>query len=148
MTYCNLFPNVRNHEEDYSFGFDGFYVNRKLGSTESSFPTSKPEAVGLSSDRLNRIKPVMQRYVDDNKLPGIITMVARHGKIVHFERYGMMDVDKPMQLNTIFSIQSMTKPITSVAVMMLYEEGLFQLDDPVAKYIPEFKDLEGFFIQR
>jgi CubicO group peptidase (beta-lactamase class C family) len=69
-------------------------------------------------------------------------MVARKGKIVHFEKYGMMDVDKPMQFNTIFQIMSMTKPITSVAVMMLYEEGYFQLDDPVAKYIPEFKDLK------
>ncbi len=110
----------------------------------SNFPTSNPEAAGLSSDRLNRINPVMQRYVDDNKLPGLITMVARHGKVVHFEKYGMMDVDKPMQLNTIFSIQSMTKPITSVAVMMLYEEGYFQLNDPVSKYIPEFKDLKVF----
>ena len=110
----------------------------------SKLPTTKPEKVGLLSDRLNRIKPVMQSYVDKNKLPGLITMVARHGKVVHFEKYGMMDVDKPMELNTIFSIQSMTKPITSVAAMMLYEEGLFQLDDPVSKYIPEFKDLKVF----
>jgi CubicO group peptidase (beta-lactamase class C family) len=107
----------------------------------SKLPTAKPEKVGLSSNRLNRIKPVMQSYVDNNKLPGLITMVARKGKIVHFEKYGMMDVDKPMQFNTMFQIMSMTKPITSVAVMMLYEEGYFQLDDPVAKYIPEFKDL-------
>ena len=110
----------------------------------SKLPTTKPEKVGLLSDRLNRIKPVMQSYVDKNKLPGLITMVARHGKVVHFEKYGMMDVDKPMELNTIFRIQSMTKPITSVAAMMLYEEGLFQLDDPVSKYIPEFKDLKVF----
>jgi CubicO group peptidase (beta-lactamase class C family) len=108
----------------------------------NKLPTAKPEKVGLSSDRLNRIKPVMQSYVDKNKLPGLITMVARKGKIVHFEKYGMMDVDKPMQFNTIFQIMSMSKPITSVAVMMLYEEGYFQLDDPVAKFIPEFKDLK------
>ena len=106
--------------------------------------TAKPEKVGMSSERLNRIKPVMQRYVDENKLPGMITMVARHGKVVHCEKYGWMDVDKPMQLNTIFRMASMTKPITSVAVMMLYEEGYFQLDDPVADYIPEFKDLKVF----
>ncbi|HPT04536.1 MAG TPA: serine hydrolase domain-containing protein, partial [Bacteroidales bacterium] len=71
-------------------------------------------------------------------------MVARHGKVVHCEKYGWMDVDKPMQLNTIFRMASMTKPVTSVAVMMLYEEGYFQMDDPVADYIPEFKDLKVF----
>jgi CubicO group peptidase (beta-lactamase class C family) len=106
--------------------------------------TAKPEKVGMSSERLNRIKPVMQGYVDENKLPGMITMVARHGKVVHCEKYGCMDVDKPMQLNTIFRMASMTKPVTSVAVMMLYEEGYFQLDDPVTDYIPEFKDLKVF----
>jgi CubicO group peptidase (beta-lactamase class C family) len=104
--------------------------------------TDKPEKVGMSSERLNRIKPVMQRYVDENKLPGMITMVARHGKVVHFDKYGLMDVDKPMQFNTIFRLASMTKPVTSVAVMMLYEEGYFQLDDPIGIYIPEFKDLK------
>jgi len=107
-------------------------------------PTAKPEEVGMSSDRLNRINTVMQSYVDENILPGLITMVARRGKIVHFEKYGMMDIDRPMQFNTIFRIASMTKPITSVAVMMLYEEGHFQLYDPISKYIPEFKDLKVF----
>jgi CubicO group peptidase (beta-lactamase class C family) len=121
-----------------------FLIIGSCTQQESKLPTAKPEKVGLSTDRLNRIKPVMQSYVDKNKLPGLITMVARKGKIVHFEKYGMMDVDKPMQFNTIFQIMSMTKPITSVAVMMLYEEGLFQLDDPVAKYIPVFKDLKVF----
>lgn len=111
---------------------------------EIKLPAVKPEEVGISSDRLNQIKPVIQRYVDENKLPGLITMVARHGKVVCFEKYGLMGIDKPMQLNAIFRIASMTKPITSVAVMMLYEEGHFQLDDPVAKYIPEFKDLKVF----
>jgi CubicO group peptidase (beta-lactamase class C family) len=121
-----------------------FFIIGSCSQQENHLPTAKPEKVGMSSERLNRIKPVMQKYIDENKLPGIITMVARHGKVVHFEKYGMMDADKPMQLNTIFSLQSMTKPITSVAAMMLYEEGLFQLDDPVSKYIPEFKDLKVF----
>lgn len=106
--------------------------------------TDKPENMGMSSERLGRIKPAMQRYIDENKLPGIITMVARHGKVVHFEKYGLMDVDKPMQYNTIFRLASMTKPVTSVAVMMLYEEGHFQLNDPVSKYITEFKDMKVF----
>ena len=105
---------------------------------------TKPEKVGLSTERLNRIKPLMQSYVDKNKLSGLITLVARQGKIVQFEKYGLMGIDKPMQINTIFQIASMTKPITSVAAMMLYEEGYFQLDDPVAKYIPEFKELKVF----
>lgn len=111
---------------------------------ENKFPAAKPEKVGMSAEHIDRIKPVMQRYVDEDKLPCMITMVARRGKVVHFEKYGWMDVDKPMQLNTVFRIASMTKPVTSVAVMMLYEEGCFQLDDPVADYIPEFRNLKVF----
>jgi CubicO group peptidase (beta-lactamase class C family) len=111
---------------------------------EIKLPVAKPELVSMSSDRLNLIKPFMQRYVDENKLPGLITMVARHGKVVYFDKYGLMDVDKPMQLNAIFRIASMTKPITSAAIMMLYDEGQLQLNDPVAKYIPEFKDMKVF----
>ena len=107
-------------------------------------PTAQPEEVGLSSERLNQIKPLMQRYVDENKLPGMITVVARHGKVVCFDKYGLMGIDKPMQPDAIFRIASMTKPVTSVAVMLLYEEGRFKLDDPVSKYIPEFKDLKVF----
>jgi CubicO group peptidase (beta-lactamase class C family) len=106
--------------------------------------TSNPEEVGLSKERIDRIEPFMQSYIDEHKLPGMITMVARKGKIVHFEKYGIMDIDKPMELNTIFRIASMTKPITSVAVMMLYEEGYFQLDDPISKFIPEFNGLKVF----
>jgi len=86
----------------------------------------------------------MVKYVTEGKLPGMVTMVARHGKIVQLEKYGSMDDGQPMELNTIFRIASMTKPITSVAVMMLYDEGYFKLDDPVASYIPEFKDLKVF----
>ena len=107
-------------------------------------PTAKPEEVGLSSKRLDRIKPVLQSYVDQGKLPGLISLVARHGKVVHFEKYGQMDTEKEMQYDTIFRIASMTKPVTSVAVMMLYEEGYFQLNDPVSKFIPEFKNLKVF----
>jgi len=121
-----------------------FLIIGSCNQQENNLPTATPEQVGLSSDRLNRIIPVMQSYVDKNELPGLITMVARHGKVVHFEKYGNMDENKPMQFNTIFRIASMTKPITSVAAMMLYEEGHFQLDDPVSKYIPEFKDLKVF----
>ncbi|MCZ6679929.1 MAG: serine hydrolase [Candidatus Poribacteria bacterium] len=109
-------------------------------------PTATPEDVGLSSTRLQRISPVMQRYVDDGKLAGVMTMVARRGKVVHFEKFGMMDIEgnKPMEFDTIFRIYSMTKPITSVAIMMLYEEGHFQLDDPVSEFIPAFKNMKVF----
>jgi len=106
--------------------------------------TVTPEDVGFSSERLRRIRPVMQAYVDQKKLPGLITLVARQGKVVHFEIYGLMDIEaeKPMQADSIFRIYSMTKPITSVAAMMLYEEGLFQLNDPVYRFIPAFKDVK------
>jgi len=108
------------------------------------YKVTEAEKAGLSSQVLNQIKPLMQKYVDDKKLPGMITMVSRHGKIVNFDSYGFRDNKKPMQLNTIFRIASMTKPITSVAIMILYDEGRFQLDDPVAKYIPEFNNLKVF----
>ena len=106
--------------------------------------TITPEKVGFSSKRLRRIKPVMQAYVDQKKLPGLITLVARQGRVAHFEKYGLMDIDrdKPMGADTIFRIYSMTKPITTVAAMILYEEGLFQLNDPVTKFIPAFKDVK------
>lgn len=109
-------------------------------------PTAAPEEVGLSPERLGRIRPWMKSYVDQQKLAGLITVVARRGKVVHMERVGMRDKEaaKPMEFDTIFRIYSMSKPITSVAVMMLYEEGRFQLDDPVSKFIPDFKDLKVY----
>ena len=103
-----------------------------------------PEEVGFSASRLSRIGTAMQRYVDQNKLAGLITLVARRGKVAHLERFGMMDLEtaKPMQLDTIFRIYSMTKPITSVALMMLFEQGLVRLTDPVTKFIPEFRKVK------
>jgi CubicO group peptidase (beta-lactamase class C family) len=96
----------------------------------------------MSSERLQRIGPAMQRYIDEGLVPGVVTMVARKGKVIHFEKRGYMDVDsgKPMREDAIFRIASMTKPIASVALMMLWEEGAFQLRDPVSKFIPEFAD--------
>jgi len=102
-----------------------------------------PEDVGLSGARLYKIDHLTQRYIDEGKLPGTISLVARRGEIVHLESQGMMDIeaDKKMQDDTIFRIYSMSKPITSVALMMLYEDGCFQLDDPVSRFIPGFADL-------
>jgi len=104
----------------------------------------KPEKVGFSSERLGRINTVMQRYVDEQKAAGFVTLIARRGQVVHFEKCGMAEIEtnKPMALDTIFRIYSMTKPITSVAVLMLMEEGRLRLDDPVARYIPAFKDVK------
>lgn len=104
--------------------------------------TAKPESVGLSSERLERITEVVQHDVDDKRIAGAVTLVVRHGKIVYLKSQGMMDREagKAMPTDAMFRICSMSKPITSVAVMMLYEEGKFLLDDPVSKYLPEFKN--------
>ncbi len=101
---------------------------------------TSPEFVGFSTQRLQRIYPVMQGYIDRQQLSGLSTLVARRGKVAHFEQYGLMDIEaqKPMQADTIFRIYSMTKPITNVAAMMLYEEGHFLLNDPVSRFIPGF----------
>ncbi len=110
------------------------------GNIYNNPPTASPEEVGLSSSRLANIRTVMNRHVAAKQIPGAIALVARHGKIAYQEAYGMADIEagRAMRLDTIHRIYSMSKPITSVAVMMLYEEGHFQLSDPVAKYIPEF----------
>jgi len=109
-------------------------------------PIAVPEEVGVSTKRLKRIRPLLQDYVNSGQLPGFLTVVARRGKIVHFETIGRRDVeeDKPVEPNTIFRIYSMSKPITSVAVMMLYEEGHFQLGTPVSKFIPQFENMKVY----
>ena len=98
-----------------------------------------PESVGFSSQRLSRINKMMQGYIDDGKLASGLTMLARRGETFHFEPYGVLDLESgtPVERDTLFRIYSMSKPITSAAVMMLYEEGHFSLDDPVGKFIPE-----------
>jgi len=105
-------------------------------------PTAKPESVGLSSERLERISSAVQRDIDGKRIAGAVTLVMRHGKVAWVKSQGMMDREagKAMHADAMFRICSMTKPITSVAVMMLYEEGKFLLDDPVSKYLPEFKN--------
>ena len=103
-------------------------------------PRTAPEQAGMSSERLERLSAAMQNLVDEGRLAGITTMIARRGKVVHFGTFGHQDLaaGKPMAEDSIFRIYSMTKPITSVALMLLYEEGLFRLSDPVEKFIPEF----------
>ena len=101
-----------------------------------------PESVGLSGDRLQRITPWMADYVASGKLPGCLTAVMRRGKLAYLAHTGMADPDigRPVDENTVFRIYSMTKPIVSAAIMTFFEEGRFQLDDPVARFLPEFAD--------
>ncbi len=107
---------------------------------------SSPESVGFSSQRLNRVNKMMQGYIDKGKLASGLTMLARHGETFHFEPYGVLDLESgvPVERDTLFRIYSMTKPITSAAVMMLYEEGHFSLDDPVGKFIPELASMKVY----
>ncbi len=103
-----------------------------------------PESVGISSERLNIIDKMCSDEVANGNLPGIVTLVARNGKIVLWKSYGMADnkSGKKMERDAIFRIASQTKAITSTAVMMLWEQGKFQLDDPISKFIPEFKNAQ------
>lgn len=103
-----------------------------------------PEAVGFSSERLTRIDDVIGEYISDKKIPGAVVRISRHGKTVYSKAYGMSDVENniPMREDHIFRIASQTKAITSVALMMLYEQGKFLLDDPVSTYIPEFANTQ------
>jgi CubicO group peptidase (beta-lactamase class C family) len=110
----------------------------------ADLPRTTPEAVGLSSERLARIKEVLGTGVDRGEIPGYVALVARRGKIAYFEAYGTQNPNtgKPMARDSIFRIYSMTKPITSVAAMILVEEGRIKLSDPVSKYLPELADLK------
>jgi CubicO group peptidase (beta-lactamase class C family) len=102
------------------------------------------EDVGLSQDRLQQINKVMQRYVDEKKMAGIVTLVARQNRLAHCAEFGLADIEtkRPVAFDTIFRVYSMTKPITSVALMMLVEQGQVRLADPVTRFIPEFKKLK------
>ncbi len=106
----------------------------------ADLPRAKPEQVGLSSERLARINALLKADVESKKIPGAVLLVARRGKVVHFEAVGKQDPagNAPMTRDSIFRIYSMTKPITSVAAMMLAEEGRINLDQPVSMYLPEF----------
>jgi CubicO group peptidase (beta-lactamase class C family) len=107
---------------------------------------ARAESVGMSTERLSRLDAAMNHLVDDKQVAGLVTLVERHGKIVHFSAAGQLDVRKtdPVQKDSIFRIYSMTKPITGLAMMMLYEEGKWQLNDPVSRYIPEFARMKVY----
>lgn len=109
-------------------------------ATEPDLPRAKAETVGMSSARLERIDQYIQGYIDRNEIAGAVTLVARKGKVVHFGARGFRykEESAPMQHDTIFSLMSMTKPIASTALMMLWEEGRFRLDDPISNWLPSY----------
>jgi CubicO group peptidase (beta-lactamase class C family) len=111
-----------------------------------SLTPARPEAVGLSSERLARLSGVMKRYVDEGRIPGVVTLVARGGRVAHLEAVGHADREAkvPMKPDTIFRIASMSKAVTSVAALMLVEEGRLALTDPVSRHIPSFKKTTVF----
>ena len=114
-----------------------------ITSAQSELTFVDPEEVGFSSEQLGKIESYFQGRVDRGEIAGIVTLVARDGKIAHLSAVGYQNVEQrvPMETNSLFRIYSMTKPIASTALMMLYQDGLFQLNDPLSKFIPEFADL-------
>ena len=120
--------------------------NVKARIPKTGLPVAKPAAVGMSAERLKKITPAMRKFVIDQKIAGAVAIVARKGKVVYFESVGKRDIkaDAAMTKDTIFRFYSMSKPITSVGVMLLVDAGKLKLDDPVSKHLPEFKSLPVF----
>ncbi|MCX6623433.1 MAG: serine hydrolase [Acidobacteria bacterium] len=118
--------------------FGAVLVPAALGQ---GLPAARPEEVGLSPERLNRISAAVDRQIQDGRIAGAVTLIVRKGRVAWIKAHGKADREAgtPMRTDSLFRICSMTKPITSLAVMMLYEEGRFLLHDPVSKYLPEFK---------
>jgi CubicO group peptidase (beta-lactamase class C family) len=112
----------------------------------ADLPSARPAAVGLSAERLERLDAFLEDAVAQGRIPGAVVLVTREGRVAHYEAYGLADRDSGRQMRSddIFRIYSMTKPVVSVALLMLYEEGKFQLDDPLDRYIPGFRDLKVF----
>ena len=110
----------------------------------AELPAAQPGHAGLSAERLARIRPAMERQIREEHLPGAVCLVARRGKVAYLEAFGLADKEagKPMRKDCIFRLFSMTKAVTAVAAMTLYEEGRFSLTDPVSQYLPEFRRME------
>jgi CubicO group peptidase (beta-lactamase class C family) len=123
--------------------FQSTAQTRTSPSIKAANSTASPKEVGLSSERLERIAGAIQKSINDGRIAGAVTLVARHGKVAYLKAFGMADREAkiPLRTDSIFRICSMTKPVTSVAVMMLYEEGRFMLNDRVSDFIPEFKNM-------
>jgi len=126
------------------FNFQAALLIAALPLIARELPVASPEEAGMSSAKLARVDETVDKLVNEKKLAGATVMITRHGRVVYFKAFGQMDVasDKPMRQDTLFRIYSMSKSITSAAVLMLCEEGKIGLDDPVSKHLPEFKGLK------
>ena len=115
-----------------------------LPALAASVQTAKPEQTGFSTERLARIHEMVQRHMDGHEISGAVTLVARNGKVAHFEAHGLADIEtkKPMSKDSLFWMMSMTKPVVGTAVLMMMEEGKLRLTDPVSRFIPEFKSMK------
>jgi CubicO group peptidase (beta-lactamase class C family) len=124
----------------------GGACNLALANPPVELPTTAPESVGFSSERLARIEPYIAKQLKSGRLPGVSVLLMRHGKIVLNEAYGKADADAgtPLATDSIFRIYSQTKPVTAVALLILFEQGKWHFDDPITKFIPEFKQLRVF----
>ncbi len=145
MKYSNTLPSKMERSRFCAaIGMAVLIAASIAGARE--IPTTAPEKEGFSPERLARLDAKMHSYVDQGNTAGVVTLIARHGKIVHFDAYGSADIEARtrMQAGSLFRMYSMTKPVTSTALLMLYEEGRFQLDDPLEKYFPEFKDVKVY----
>lgn len=138
-----MIPSVKNLLPLLFLAFTGI-AGAQTQSLHNSPPLSEatPESAGMSTERLARIDAMLQQAVNNGDVPGAAALVARRGKIIYYKAFGMADnqAGRPLQRDDIFRIASQSKAITATAVMMLWEEGRFQLDDPISKYIPEFKN--------
>jgi CubicO group peptidase (beta-lactamase class C family) len=121
-----------------------FVLVAAFSLTAASLPSTKPEDLGLSTERLRQIHAMVQRHIDAGDITGAVMLVARKGQIAYLEAQGVMDLEskKPMTRDSMFRMASMTKPVIGTSIMMMLEEGKLQLGDPVSKYIPEFKDMK------
>jgi CubicO group peptidase (beta-lactamase class C family) len=126
----------------FLFIFLGGFSQTKSIKNSPALSEGLPESVGMSAERISRIDNVFQNSINNKEVPGVAAIVVRNGKIVYYKAFGMADNEsnRALKKDDIFRIASMSKAITSTAIMMLWEEGKFQLDDPVSKYIPEFKN--------
>ena len=117
-----------------------------LAQAPSPLPRAEPEDVGMSSARFGLLETMLRQHVDDGRVPGLVAGVMRHGKVVYLQSLGWQDIEagEPMQEASIFQIRSLSKAITSLAVMQLVEQGRIALDDPVSRFIPSFADMQVF----
>ena len=128
----------------YHFLF--FLFAAGLAFSQQKIITESPESVGISTERLKILNGRMHKFVDEGKISSVQTAIMRRGKLIHFNTYGYKDIESQSKLNynSIFRIYSMTKPIVSIALMILFEEGKFQLFDPIEKYIPELREMKAY----